>query len=493
MRGLLSEQPLAELIREISAKRLSGRLQVQQNRVSIASYFKDGKFQYAAASARSLRLREYLIKSALLSEQQAPPTNIPDLQLAASLVAKNLIQPKALREIQLKQVADVLKPALLWTAGTWEFDARAHLNEPVDLDFDPTMLFLEVGRRLASDFAASRFPSEKEVLSLGASSPDSMNLLQPKEGFILSRLDRAIPLNDLVAISGLPEPEALHIIYALALSGYIDREGWLNAFSGVDEPKRRQATRIQKQSVQVAAQTVPPIEEDEIHKFLERVQSASTHYEVLAIANDASAAELKQAYYDLARCYHPDRFRRKRDIPEQGRLESAFARITQAYETLREPATRARYDSKLAAAARAHSSHPSSHASGSTTHGASANDSLRQRAEGHFRDGLAALKSGDIKAATSSFGSAARAFPNDARYHAFYGNALSQNEANRRLAEAELQAAVKLEPENADYRIMLAQLYKSLGFSLRARAEAERVLAATPSHQGAKELLRNLR
>jgi predicted Zn-dependent protease len=92
----------------------------------------------------------------------------------------------------------------------------------------------------------------------------------------------------------------------------------------------------------------------------------------------------------------------------------------------------------------------------------------------------------------SSFGSAARAFPNDARYRAFYGNALSQNETNKRLAEAELQAAVKLEPENADYRIMLAQLYKSLGFSRRARAEAERVLATTPTHQGAQEFLRNL-
>ena len=491
MRGLLSEQPLAELIREISAKRLPGRLQVQQNRVSVASYFKDGSFLYAASNVRTLRLREYLIKSELISEEVltvAP--NMPDLQLAANLIAKDLIQPKALRDIQLRLVADVLKPALLWTEGTWEFDVRAHLNEPVDLDFDPSTLFLEVGRRLTPSFAASRFRSETEILSLDKSSAESMNVLQPKEGFILSRLERAIPLNDLVAISGLPEAEALHIIYALALSGYIHREGWTNVLSDVAEPKRRQPGERPKEKVEVAARPAPPMEDDDIENFIERVQSASTHYDVLAIGSDASAAELKQAYYDLARCYHPDRFRRKRNTPEPSRIESAFARVTQAYETLREPASRARYDSKLAAAARVRSSQPSSHTNRPVSH---ADDSLRQRAEGHFRDGVSALKAGDIKAATSSFGSAARAFPNDARYRAFYGNALSQNEKNKRLAEAELQAAVKLEPENADYRIMLAQLYKSLGFSLRARAEAERVLAATPSHQGAKDLLRNLR
>src|SRR4030095_2854782 len=492
MRGQLSEQPLAELIREISAKHLSGRLQVQQNRVSVASYFKGGGFLYAVANVRSLRLREYLIKSQLISQEQAlaVAANVPDLQLAANLVAKDLIQPQALQEIQLKQLADVLKMALLWTEGTWEFDLRAHLNEPVNLSFDPSELFLEVGRRLSPSFAASRFQSEKEILTLSESSASSIDLLQPKEGFILSRLDHPIPLNDLVAISGLPEAEALQIIYALALSGYINREGWISAFADVASSTKRQSVKIQKEKLEVATQPTARVEEDEIRSFLERVQSASTHYEVLAISSDASPVELKQAYYDLARCYHPDRFRRKRNTLDHSRIESAFARITQAYETLREPASRARYDSKLAALARARSSQPSSQ--NRDVPATNATDSLWQRAEGHFRDGLSALKSGDTKAEMSSFGSAAGVFPNAARYRAFYGNALLQNETNKRLAEAELQAAVKLEPENADYRIMLAQLYKSLGFSRRARAEAERVLATTPTHQGAQDLLRNL-
>ncbi|HEY0724457.1 MAG TPA: DUF4388 domain-containing protein, partial [Pyrinomonadaceae bacterium] len=68
MNGQLSEQPLAELIREISSKSLSGRLRLEHERVKVVAYFENGKFLYAAANLRTLRLREFLKKSELVSE-----------------------------------------------------------------------------------------------------------------------------------------------------------------------------------------------------------------------------------------------------------------------------------------------------------------------------------------------------------------------------------------------------------------------------------------
>jgi len=118
--------------------------------------------------------------------------------------------------------------------------------------------------------------------------------------------------------------------------------------------------------------------------------------------------------------------------------------------------------------------------------------STREQAEARFREGLAALKTGQSTAAINNFAAAAQIFPNEARYRAFYGQALSSNEKSRRLAEVELQAALKLEPDNPDYRTMLGQLYKALGFQRRARAEAERALAAAPNHAGARDLLNDL-
>ena len=83
--------------------------------------------------------------------------------------------------------------------------------------------------------------------------------------------------------------------------------------------------------------------------------------------------------------------------------------------------------------------------------------------------------------------------PGESRYRAYYGHALAANESTRRLAEAELQAALKLEPANAQYRLMLAELYRDLGFPKRARGEAERAVAADPNNVKARELLSTLK
>jgi Tfp pilus assembly protein PilF len=60
------------------------------------------------------------------------------------------------------------------------------------------------------------------------------------------------------------------------------------------------------------------------------------------------------------------------------------------------------------------------------------------------------------------------------------------------MAEVELQAAVGLDPQNAAYRIMLAELYRDLGFKVRAKGEAERAVAADRNNREARELLRTL-
>ena len=57
MKGKLTEQPLAELIREISSKNLSGTLRLERERTQTAIYFDSGQLIYAACNLRALRLR----------------------------------------------------------------------------------------------------------------------------------------------------------------------------------------------------------------------------------------------------------------------------------------------------------------------------------------------------------------------------------------------------------------------------------------------------
>jgi predicted Zn-dependent protease len=118
--------------------------------------------------------------------------------------------------------------------------------------------------------------------------------------------------------------------------------------------------------------------------------------------------------------------------------------------------------------------------------------STAERAEIQFKEGFAALELGQRKVALGLFASAAGAAPKEPRYRAFYGQMLAGNENTRRAAETELLAAVKLDPQNAEYRAMLAELYRDLGLKLRAKGEAERAVAADPDNRKARDLLRSL-
>ena len=66
-------------------------------------------------------------------------------------------------------------------------------------------------------------------------------------------------------------------------------------------------------------------------------------YRVLDVRHDASADDIKRRWRELAREHHPDRA--GHDGEERARLTTRMARINAAYDVLRDPIRRARYDS----------------------------------------------------------------------------------------------------------------------------------------------------
>ncbi|HEX9467557.1 MAG TPA: J domain-containing protein, partial [Acidimicrobiia bacterium] len=62
------------------------------------------------------------------------------------------------------------------------------------------------------------------------------------------------------------------------------------------------------------------------------------YYEILGIARNATDDDIKRAYRALARQYHPD------SNPDDPNAEGLFKEINVAYETLRDPERRRRYD-----------------------------------------------------------------------------------------------------------------------------------------------------
>ena len=114
MNGQLSHQPLAKLIREISAKSQSGSLRVEHDRIKIAAYFQKGQLVYAACNLRDLRLRAQLQRAGIVSAELLArfEENLSDLELAKNLCNASVLTHGELEEAQTKQVSDIVRFAL---------------------------------------------------------------------------------------------------------------------------------------------------------------------------------------------------------------------------------------------------------------------------------------------------------------------------------------------------------------------------------------------
>ena len=482
---------------------------MQHELIKAAVYFIDGSIVYAASNVKTFRLREYVLKANLASAEvlDRSSNGQSDLALAQSLCTQNLLKPDIADQIQARQVSDILRLAMQWMEGTWEFDYRSRLNEEVGFSVDVPSLILEAARHTPAEFAAARFKNPAEMISPSETYSSELNLL-PAEGFLLSRLDHPTSLKELLTLSVASELETLHMIYILALTGFIHRERWKSSFR--DPSPAVQAT---SSTSKTQPKLEPPptkatvaeeiVDESELLKrFLERLDSASSHYEVLGVERNNSAEDLKTIYYKLAKRYHPDRFQRSEPSLKL-QVETAFARITQAYDVLRDAKLRASYDSKLEARIKAQelakaapTAEPVPKAPEEKVAEAkpeSTGPSIADQAEARFKEGFAAFELGQHNVATGLFAAAAQAIPNEPRYHAYYGRALAKQENTRRKAEAEFLAALKLDPNNADYRLMLAELYRDLGLKLRAKGECDRALASSPGNPKVREFLKTLK
>lgn len=529
MAGQIKKNPLPELIREISAEGLSGALRLARERAKTVVYFDAGELIYAVSNLRAFRLDQCARRWNMLNEAQLASVQgkTNDLELGSALVEAKILSPEMLDALMARQVTELLYQTLQWSDGDWDFDPRARLASDVRVSVMMKKLLLESARHLPTETISERFKDRAEQISLEAEVPADINLL-PNEAFVLSRIDFGLSVNELVAISGLPEAETLHIIYTLALGGFLRREKWPASLSEAEKAKGRmvrtvpvrEATPVtanakveEKPETETASKgaTAAPVEQrdeqGELEAFFARLNMATDYYQALGVRRSANVAEIKRAYYALAKRFHPDRFRREVDAERLVQIESAFAQIAQAYETLKDTNGRAVYDTKMLkndremrkstattmAASnqdRQNSGQEASKARVETPNFAVKSEPEQKpyQIEEIFQQGLKALQRGNNAAAIASLGEAARLAPNESRYRAYFGQAMAKDERLRRSAESEIKAAIALDANNASYRVMLAELYSGIGLLKRAQGELDRALAADPQNEAALRL-----
>ena len=545
MEGQLKDHPLVELIHEISDARLSGALRLAFERVKAVVYFEAGRVVAAVSNLRALRLTEIMLKSGVLDAPRlfaVAGESASDDEVASRLLSAGLLEESALRKARERQTAEVLRDALRRHEGAWSFDPRVRLSGERHTCANVSQLLVEGARELARELISRRMGDDGETLT---PAPDALEKLEascmrlsPAEGFVLSRVYEPTNLRYVIAVSGLPEDETRRAVYALALGGLIMRVRWPRALPAhishqtarpapavAAEPTKAEATTTGEPEVQEANTPAAEADPRELIEELLSLARGESHYALLGVGHSSTAADIKRAYYSLARRFHPDLLRRAATSDEQQRIDAAFAKIAQAYDVLKDSKLRASYDLKLEKlrstasanearrradaphtdAPRADAPHANSDAGSPRADGrassadAAAADGARtdstknEEAEQKFRQGLAAYAKNDFTAARVLLGEAASLDPRRARYRAHYGRALAREKTMRRQAESELLAAISLDALDASFPVMLAELYRDVGLRRKAEAQLERALVLEPSNAEARAMFEELR
>ena len=89
--------------------------------------------------------------------------------------------------------------------------------------------------------------------------------------------------------------------------------------------------------------SLTPDERQEIER-LAALAKDSDPYTLLGVSRSATPAAIREAYYDLSRRLHPDRFFRRASGDLAERLEQAFVAVNEAYALLTDADQRARFD-----------------------------------------------------------------------------------------------------------------------------------------------------
>jgi curved DNA-binding protein CbpA len=198
------------------------------------------------------------------------------------------------------------------------------------------------------------------------------------------------------------------------------------------------------------------------------------YYSILGIERGSAKEQIRQAYYTLAKEYHPDKHIKTSSETLKTKLNLIFAYITEAYKTLTDQKMKAQYDRNL-----------------SVKRTPSKAENKAETARKKFGEGRDALRNGQLNEAVELLGQASYLDSSVADYHYYLGVVYRKL---RRFHDAQkaLVKAIELDASNGEFYAEVGMIYGELEFPLRAKSSFERALKLDPSNKKASEGLKQI-
>jgi tetratricopeptide (TPR) repeat protein len=209
-----------------------------------------------------------------------------------------------------------------------------------------------------------------------------------------------------------------------------------------------------------------------------------THFQVLGVPRDATEAQVREAYFRLAKRFHPDVHHDAALSDLRDRLEEVFTRLGEAYEVLCSPRIRASYERELA-----------------RQEGTPAGSTVTADPARETEAAAEAIERGSESLAQERYWEAIRLFESAIPWaegalkqqaRILLARAYAKNPGWVKQGEELLLAVLREEPDNLDALLQLGRIYKGQGLRSRALSTLRRVLELSPAHGEARHLIGDL-
>lgn len=214
---------------------------------------------------------------------------------------------------------------------------------------------------------------------------------------------------------------------------------------------------------------------EEIFGLYERIKSETIdYYELLGLKKTAVPNEIKDAYFNRAKQYHPDRIGGVPDPEVKEKANFVFAEMNKAYATLGDENKKAEYDGR---------GYKEENINDSVS------ESMRERAKLLYRKGKVLYTQKKYWEAVSALDEAVALDGTKPSYFLLLGMSQMNIPSLHRMAEKHLQTVLQTEPWNVDALVALGILFQTIGQVNRAEGYLRKALSYNPDHALARKKL----
>lgn len=209
----------------------TGILRVKSENRESRVVFKEGTIVYAIGSHKEARLGAILRRDGVLSEKQLKKCLMTaketKLALGKVLVERGYISLETLKKYNKKQVEEILYNLLFWHKGKFEYnDTEINLGGMIVTQLNPMRLILEASRRIDEmSLFTELIPSDEIIFKISGKpqSEEEEIKFSPNEWRILSLIDGARTIRQLIEISGYDDFAVYKILYSIMSYGLIEK------------------------------------------------------------------------------------------------------------------------------------------------------------------------------------------------------------------------------------------------------------------------------